>query len=392
MIGVIADDLTGAAELGAVGWRYGLRAEVIVSGDPGTGPDLICIDTDSRSCCREESAKRAASAAAKLRQAGAKWIYKKVDSVLRGQVIAEVEAIMRQLDVSRALLAPANPSLGRTIRDETYFIHGRPIHETEFAHDPEYPRKSSRVLEMLSAPGSVSISISRPECATTRAGIVVAEVDSPADLRLWVGRKTSDTLPAGGAEFFGALLAAEGHAAKPGRRPASPVERELFLCGTVSESSREFTRVARVRGTPVFSLPDELARRPEFPATEEKRIAQETIESFRSHQRVILNVGLPLISDRAIARSLTGHLVRIAQLVIRNSNPDHIYVEGGATAAALLRKMNWHHCEVVEELAQGVATLAIAGDNAVKVTIKPGSYMWPAELREREFRGPRHSH
>ena len=32
MIGVIADDLTGAAETGAVGLRHGLRAEVIPFG------------------------------------------------------------------------------------------------------------------------------------------------------------------------------------------------------------------------------------------------------------------------------------------------------------------------------------------------------------------------
>ncbi len=32
MIGVIADDLTGAAELGAVGLRHGLQAEIIEAG------------------------------------------------------------------------------------------------------------------------------------------------------------------------------------------------------------------------------------------------------------------------------------------------------------------------------------------------------------------------
>ena len=383
MIGVIADDLTGAAELGAVGWRYGLRAEVIVSGDPGSGADLVCIDTDSRSCSPEEAARRAASAAEKLCRAGAKWIYKKVDSVLRGQVITEIEAIMKKLGVSRALLAPANPSLGRTIRDETYFIHGRPIHETEFAQDPEYPRKSSRVLEMLNAPGSVPISVSRPEFTTTMAGIVVAEVDSPADLRLWVRRKSSDTLPAGGAEFFGALLAAEGLTAKSRPASALAVEREMFLCGTMSESSREFVRVARAKGTPVFSLPNEMARGAEFPATEEKRIADEAVESFRSSLRVILNVGLPLVLDRAIAASLTGPLVRIALAVILSAKPDHIYVEGGATAAALLRAMNSNRSKVIEELAQGVATLAIGGDKTMKVTIKPGSYVWPKDVRAR---------
>src|ERR1017187_6495349 len=115
MIGVIADDLTGAAELGAVGLRHGLRAEIVRSGKPGGAADLVCVDTDSRSCPPAEAAKRAAAAAKFLRGAGAKWIYKKVDSVLRGNVTAEVEAVMMQLDFNRALLLPANPSLGRII-------------------------------------------------------------------------------------------------------------------------------------------------------------------------------------------------------------------------------------------------------------------------------------
>ena len=122
MIGVIADDLTGAAELAAIGWRHGLRAEVVRSGLPSGTADLVCVDTDSRASEPTEAAKRAAAAAKLLRAAGAKWIYKKVDSVLRGNVTAEVEAVMKQLKLERALLLPANPSLGRVIRDGEYFL------------------------------------------------------------------------------------------------------------------------------------------------------------------------------------------------------------------------------------------------------------------------------
>ena len=63
MIGVIADDLTGAAEIGAVGLRHGLRAEVVVTGAPSGHADLVCLDTDSRSCPPAEAAQRAANAA-----------------------------------------------------------------------------------------------------------------------------------------------------------------------------------------------------------------------------------------------------------------------------------------------------------------------------------------
>ena len=70
MIGVIADDLTGAAELGAVGLRLGLRAEILRGNGPGGAAELVCVDTDSRSCAPAEAAKRAAAAAKLLRSAG----------------------------------------------------------------------------------------------------------------------------------------------------------------------------------------------------------------------------------------------------------------------------------------------------------------------------------
>src|SRR3954454_19384753 len=122
MIGVIADDLTGAAELGAVGKRLGLKAEIVCNNEPGSTADLVCVDTDSRSCTASEAAKRAAAGAKLLQAAGARWIYKKVDSVLRGNVTAEVEAVMQQLGLNRALVLPADPSLGRIIRDGQYFV------------------------------------------------------------------------------------------------------------------------------------------------------------------------------------------------------------------------------------------------------------------------------
>src|SRR3954468_12100362 len=157
MIGVISDDLTGAAELGAVGLRYGLSAEIVTGGEPGGKAELMCLDTSSRSCPPEEAARRAAEAARSLKGAGASWIYKKVDSVLRGHVAAEVDAVMKELGLKVALMVPANPLLGRVIRDGRYYVRGKPIQETEFAQDPEYPRKSAGVLELLGGSGSFRI-------------------------------------------------------------------------------------------------------------------------------------------------------------------------------------------------------------------------------------------
>src|ERR1051325_2475639 len=215
MIGVISDDLTGAAELGAVGLRYGLSAEIAVGGGTGGKAELVCMDTSSRSCSPEEAAKRTAAAAQSLKAGGAAWIYKKVDSVLRGHVVAEVEAAMKELGLNLALLVPANPLLGRVIRDGRYYVRGKPIHETEFAQDPEYPRESASVKELLGAPGSYRVQLLKWPAAIPESGIAVGEEGAALDLQRWAASHNARTLAAGGAEFFASLLAAGGCKAGP---------------------------------------------------------------------------------------------------------------------------------------------------------------------------------
>jgi D-threonate/D-erythronate kinase len=385
VIGVIADDLTGAAELGAVGLRHGLRAEIILSGEIRHSTDLVCVDTDSRSCTPGEAADRTAVAASRLRALEARWIYKKVDSVLRGQVTAELEAIMSQLGFNLALLAPANPSLGRVILAGRYFIRGRPLHESEFAHDPEYPRRSSDVLDLLATAKRLPIRVCRAKNPLPASGIVIGETGTPRDLQHWAGRLNPEILPAGGVEFFAALMVAAGHAiASPPADIAVPSATggELFICGSASESANEFVHMAKASGTPVFSLPETLAWGAEFAPSAVEEAAQPAVVAFRSHRRIILNIGLPPVREPARARLLAVHLSQVAQAVLRQASIGHVYVEGGATAVELLRRLGWKRLEVCRELAQGVVTLTAVDAPSPFLTIKPGSYRWPDKVRE----------
>lgn len=394
MIGVIADDLTGAAELGAVGLRHGLRAEIVRGGGPSGRADLVCVDTDSRSCEPAAAAQRAAAAAKLLRAAGARWIYKKVDSVLRGQVTAEIEAVLKQLRLERALLLPANPSLGRTIRDGQYFVQGKPIHKTEFARDPEYPRRSSQVVRLLQEPENFLLRVVNGDRSLADGTIVIGEASSAADVHGWAAFCGAETLPAGGSEFFNALLAAgtglspwrnqslaeNGAAESP--RPGTwtaPTGREFFISGTSARQARQFALAAKRQKTPVFSLPMELAWGAEFTAVAVAAVAQRVVAAFQANPRVILAVGLPPVRDVAIARELSRSVVRVAEQVMQEVAVTRVFAEGGATAAELVRRMGWPRLAVLRELAPGVATLAVEGGDSILLTIKPGTYAWPAE-------------
>src|SRR5579872_7468068 len=111
MIAVLADDLTGAAELGGIGVRHGLRTELCLAVPVETAADLLVIAGDSRSKGQAAAVEEMQSLTRQLRNLRPEWIYKKTDSVLRGHVLAEIKAHMPVLGLEGALLVPANPAL-----------------------------------------------------------------------------------------------------------------------------------------------------------------------------------------------------------------------------------------------------------------------------------------
>jgi uncharacterized protein YgbK (DUF1537 family) len=140
MIVVIADDLTGAAELAGIGLRYNLDTELFMSSiQTGDVPiSLFVVCTDSRSMNKENARSVSDRVAKEVRSMAPDRVYKKIDSVFRGHVLDELKCEMKQLGLKRALIIGANPSLGRTIRDGKYFINGELISETDFGTDPEF--------------------------------------------------------------------------------------------------------------------------------------------------------------------------------------------------------------------------------------------------------------
>src|SRR5262249_22263886 len=104
MIVVIADDITGAAELGGIGLRHGLVTEVctVVGGSVDAAIGLLVVAADTRSKGVEEAVKDMRNITGLVKELGPSWVYKKTDSVLRGHVVDELNVHMEVLGFSRA--------------------------------------------------------------------------------------------------------------------------------------------------------------------------------------------------------------------------------------------------------------------------------------------------
>ena len=121
-IAVIADDLTGAADTGVQFYPYFDRTVLIsylqLSRKMEASSQLLsqatALYTDSRALNANAAGRRLTEVARQISQSGSTLLYKKIDSCLRGNLGAEVEVLMDELDYEVSFIAPAFPEMGRT--------------------------------------------------------------------------------------------------------------------------------------------------------------------------------------------------------------------------------------------------------------------------------------
>jgi len=383
MIIVIADDISGAAEIAGVARRFGLTAQVQRRFSPAERVDIVVVSTNTRDTTEDVARITLGALARELSDADVLWCYKKVDSVLRGHVCAELEVLMSTLQKPRVILAPANPSKGRTIVGGRYYIDNRPLHETEFARDPQYPVKSSLVTDLLGDSSGCPVLVSKHDAYQgCEKGIIVAEAESQEHLSHWAAKVTGDTLTAGGSDFFSAVLARWTSATM--LKPASEIVRwtgpRLFICGSASDYSREAVRRGQRLGVLVCPMPDLLFGQDASPGPLMNRWIEDVLDAVRVERRVVVAVTQPVVTDVQLGCRLSACIATLVESVVAGASLGELILEGGATAEAILARLGWVTLTVVGEYGPGVVQLRVSDPNNPLVTIKPGSYPWPAGI------------
>jgi uncharacterized protein YgbK (DUF1537 family) len=378
MIAVIADDLTGAAELGGVGLRHNLQVQVSLAVPAESRSQLLVIATDTRSRPVQLAVEEMALHTSRLLPHGPVLLYKKIDSVLRGHVLAEVQAQLEVLGLRRALIVPANPHLGRTIRNSQYYFQGQPIHTTSFSHDPEFAITDSSIHAMLRS-GNIPVHVLKTHEPLPQEGIVVGEVEEEADLATWAEKAGPDTMLVGASGFFNALLKRLTGSAGPD--PALPVKLHtplLYVSGSTFERSRAAIRREAERGGPVSYVPasiiaGEVTLDPLF-----ERWTNDIVALLQTRSRCIVAVDPASTGQAGItAAQLRMITARVTGQVLERTALCELLVEGGATAWAVLEQAELGPLQPVQELAPGVVRMRVESKECLYLTIKPGSYHWP---------------
>ncbi|AEV99897.1 hypothetical protein A4D02_25565 [Niastella koreensis] len=381
MIAVIADDFTGAAELAGIGLRYNLTVELGTEVNTATNADLFVIATDARSLPEVEAVAVMQKHTRELLALQPAMIFKKTDSVLRGHVLAEIQAQLSLTGFKKAVLVAANPALGRTIENGRYYLHGKPVHESSFAHDPDFAINSSVILDMLRSKGN-SVYVKRFNEALPDSGIIVGEAAQTADLQAWATRMDNTTLIAGAAGFFTAML----DKLLAGKRPAESdmatgrLPFSLFVCGTTFSQSRNTIKQIKTAGGPVCYMPDEIIRSVHSGTYSYVKWANEVVALVKKHGKAIVAIHEDSTRETGVgAGQLKEKMAGLVNEVLQRSMVQELIVEGGATAWALINQSKLTRFYPVEEMAPGVVRMQ-TNDPNLFITVKPGSYQWPDGL------------
>ncbi len=377
---VVADDLTGAAEVAGIAKLAGFSVAIVTQLAPDVlrAYEVVVLDTHTRAISSSRAARQLADHLDNFDAWETTLVYKKTDSVLRGNVAAELCALMHRGGFPNALLLPANPSKGRTITQGVYYIDGVPLHQTDFRQDPNQPARLSRVEQLLGEPAGALVYYSCPSELREEAPntIIMTDVETTDGLDKVVARfQDTRVLYAGGSDFFAALLRVKLRKTLAPYDVPSPSVAGLnrcFIIGSYTSSSTATLRTLKQRRYVLHQLSGELLR-----ASDEVQRNQWINHRFPPDEPVVIARPDEPTEGAVFKEAITHLLVAVAQRIVATASLyPHLLVEGGATASGLIRAMNWSTLRIGQAYRQGAVSLS-AGAPYPLLTIKPGSYTWP---------------
>ena len=410
---VIADDLSGATDVGAQLARRGVQSFVAIhsANRPALSQlfsqfEVVLVNIESRHVAADEARLAISELIPEARSAGVEFFYKKTDSTLRGNVGAELDVLLKASCERTLCFVPAHPALGRTTYDGVQLVHGTPLHESSYAHDARNPVRESRVVSLLEDFTETPVTLVRQRelaafASNPPAGIIVFDAETEAD----VINAASAIHQAGRLKVLAgsaALASTLSDLIPFERRTPNPVlipSRLLFVNGSLNEvalrqcAEAEKDGVNRVRMSPIALLSDADDVKSEDARHE---IAQQAVSLIKAGRDVLLASVKDLSQLDEFKRAArcvsvasedwperiafnTGRIVERILLQSTHYDPSAefalgITVIGGDTLAGVARANGWKGFLPRGELLRGVAVCEVAERPGLIVTSKPGGF------------------
>lgn len=258
---IIADDFTGALDTGIQFAAHGAATSVVA--DPvfdfartDDRLQVLVMDSETRHLRPEQAYSVVRKAVEHALAAGVSCIYKKTDSALRGNIGAELTAVLDAAGADKLPFIPAFPKMNRITQNGVHLIDGVPVAQSVFGQDPFEPVRHSRISDILNEQSSLAVIQRHPgDPDNDSPGIQVFDAASDEDLlRIGWQLGTSGVRLCAGCAGFAAVLA--NLLALSGTPPQAPVlARPFFIaCGSVNPVTCRQLDYAEQAGFPRFRL------------------------------------------------------------------------------------------------------------------------------------------
>lgn len=114
---IIADDLTGACDAAVAFAHRGIRTRVLLDPLAPAESEVVARSTGTRDLPEPDATARVSEFAQRAQHERWPRVFKKIDSVFRGNSAAEIAVFTRTFQAELTVIAPAYPALGRTSSD-----------------------------------------------------------------------------------------------------------------------------------------------------------------------------------------------------------------------------------------------------------------------------------
>ncbi|HVY05987.1 MAG TPA: four-carbon acid sugar kinase family protein [Burkholderiales bacterium] len=382
---IVADDLTGAMDSAGPFAALGVETWVVavpMRCDPATlhSANVVSVNTDTRHLSAVEAAARVDRISRHLGVGDFDVVIKKIDSTLRGNVVAETMALLDAGGRSKALVAPAFPAQGRTVHKGVVHVEGVPLAQTAFARDALSPPPLQSLHEVF---------------AQSRTALRVSVVEPggafDSQLDVWVADSAVD------ADLSAAAAAMDVHAKDVLMVGSAGLTRAL--AGRFFEAHAAPTTLRHVTGTIVFAVGSRAARSAEQvdrlagePETAVLRAPNGKLPASRipTARNLVLKATADAAGNEGDAESVAADMAKHAIELARHAQAEALVATGGDTAIAILAASDNPALQVLGDLMPGIPYARIRLEGApLWLVTKAGGFGNPDTFRDvaRRLRG-----
>ena len=364
---MIADDMTGALDSGVMLSENDIDTEVLIDsrGDlagPLAAHEAVVVNTETRHLTPRQAVETVYEVAKRAIALGVRYIYKKTDSALRGNIGAELEAVLQASGVETVHFAPAFPQQDRLTIKGTQYVSGVPLDQSQFAHDPLNPMRSSYVPKIIAATSSVPVlaegSRERPGgCVRLYDAATKGDMEQAAQ-KAFI--RDEGRVFAGCAGFIGELVKLMTLKKTPTRDIdlSGPL---MVFCGSMHELGRRQFELAEKSGVKRCSVETRVLVDGGFwEKTEGRELVEELRDLLAQGQPFLFNTIRESGEERYpgerldISQSLPRAIARLIYDVLADNERGIPMIIGGDTLGAFLTYVGATRVRPVEEIRPGV--------------------------------------